>query len=362
MSTLKLAVLRQVAYAHSVRDFIREILKKLIPGKWINRVFADSDEAFNNKLDEAFKKMDVATATKDDYRKAVAEVLCDEVSRLCGVLKDVCDGRGYLDYYEAHISHERFVRLVLSTDTMKLGKMKKLVADASLSPIDMLRGVGAVLNDEPLEERAALCARERRRANADLKAIAADVKSTMQIGMDEIKSGVAAVGAKVDAAQVTMAKIGRARQKTRSCKTHSQRKIDAVQTAWTVYLESATARTSVNTRPTNRGAFEYSKRQLELAGVTTLKEFCEIKHSLRTREYRTRLKSLYAAQRQSPAQAIKQSNNQTGKYGIIRGMGKNAKHIAPFALAIACALAAPLRTDASLVAMGGGGQKPRLAA
>ena len=42
----------------------------------------------------------------------------------------------------------------------------------------------------------------------------------------------------------------------------------------------------------NNGAFEYSRRQLELAGVTTLKEFSEIKHSIRTQEYRARLKAL----------------------------------------------------------------------
>ena len=44
----------------------------------------------------------------------------------------------------------------------------------------------------------------------------------------------------------------------------------------------------------NDGAFEYSRRQLELAGVMTLKEFSEIKHSIRTQEYRARLKALEA--------------------------------------------------------------------
>ena len=81
MSTLKLAVLRQVAYAHSIRKFIRAILEKLIPGKWINRVFAAADAEFDAKLDAAFAAMDVATATKDDYRKFVVEVLCGEPRR-----------------------------------------------------------------------------------------------------------------------------------------------------------------------------------------------------------------------------------------------------------------------------------------
>ena len=45
MSALKLAVLRQIAYSHSVRGFIRDILKALIPGKWIDRVIDSSGAA-----------------------------------------------------------------------------------------------------------------------------------------------------------------------------------------------------------------------------------------------------------------------------------------------------------------------------
>ena len=31
----------QIAYAHSVREFIRELLKRFIPGKWIDRAISD---------------------------------------------------------------------------------------------------------------------------------------------------------------------------------------------------------------------------------------------------------------------------------------------------------------------------------
>lgn len=207
MSALKTAVLRQIAYARSVRSVIRSIMRRMLDGEWINRIFASSDEEFNKRLDEAIKSLDLATATKRDFCEAVVDVLCDEVSELCLALKEVCEGSGYSDYYESHISHERFVRLVLGVDTVKLGKMKKILDNENLSPIDILRGIGAVLNDEALEERAALGAKERHRANAELKAIAADVKSTMQIGFAqsnqkllECKSEIiATVGAKVDA-------------------------------------------------------------------------------------------------------------------------------------------------------------------
>jgi hypothetical protein len=49
MSLLKHAVLRQVAYAHSVRAFIRDLLKVFIPGRWINRAMQTRVHAANKK-------------------------------------------------------------------------------------------------------------------------------------------------------------------------------------------------------------------------------------------------------------------------------------------------------------------------
>ena len=57
------AVMPQIAYAHSVREFIRELLKRFIPGRWIDRVISDSDAAFDAKLDAAFMTMNEKTAS-----------------------------------------------------------------------------------------------------------------------------------------------------------------------------------------------------------------------------------------------------------------------------------------------------------
>ena len=321
MSMLKLAVLRQVAYAHSIRKFIRAILEKLIPGKWIDRVFAADDAEFDAKLDAAFAAMDVATATKDDYRKSVVEVLCGDVSRLCEVLKAVCEGSGYGDYFEAHVSHERFVRLVLGNDSVKLGKMKKIVADEALSPIDMLRGIGAVLNDESLEERAALCARERRRANAELRSIAADVKSTMRLGfaqanqkMIECKEEIKAVGEKVDA---VAAKV---RQGSRRCK-YDDETVALCMACVEAAKGNAEVRNSAKTKMTLRAAYAYHHRKLEASGVGGFDEFSKIVHACRARESRDRIKKLEA--KRDAARALKsQSAKQVKpprKFDILRG-------------------------------------------
>ena len=64
------AVMPQIAYAHSVRDFIRELLRRFIPGKWIDRVISDQDANFDEKLGAAFAGLD---EMKSAYAHAVAE-------------------------------------------------------------------------------------------------------------------------------------------------------------------------------------------------------------------------------------------------------------------------------------------------
>ena len=81
-----------------------------------------------------------------------------------------------------------------------------------------------------------------------------------------VDAKVAEVDANVAAVGEMVAEIGVARQK--GGRSHPEKKVEAVRTAWTVYLGRTTARMGVNTRPTNRGAFDYSRHQLELAGVT----------------------------------------------------------------------------------------------
>ena len=64
MFVLKPAVLRQIVYARSIRNVIRSIMRRMLDGEWINRIFASGDEEFDAKLDEALKSLDMAKATK----------------------------------------------------------------------------------------------------------------------------------------------------------------------------------------------------------------------------------------------------------------------------------------------------------
>ena len=96
--------------------------------------------------------------------------------------------------------------MLLRQDLDKLERLNDTLADRAKPLCVLLRDVGAVLEDKPGDGAVTFCAEEVKKANAELKAIAADVKSTMQIGFAqsnqkllECKSEIiATVGAKVD--------------------------------------------------------------------------------------------------------------------------------------------------------------------
>ena len=169
---------------------------------------------------------------------------------------------------------------------------------------NILRNIGAVLNDEALEERAALGARERRHANAELKAFAADVKKTMQTGFrevnDNIRAGVAAVGEKVDAVAAKMRR-GRRRGK------YTETQIDFCGKAWDSAGDIQEIRNSTNTKVSYEAAFQFFHRQLAKLGVESVDDFKSIIRAHQARELRRHQREKSAAQ----------SNTRRGKNGII---------------------------------------------
>ena len=132
----------------------------------------------------------------------------------------VCINRGYEEYADTYLSTEKFIRLLLRRDTAKLKRLNAALADKTKPLCVLLRDVGAVLEDKLEDGAATFGAAELKKANAELKSIAADVKSTMQIGFAqsnqkllECKSEIiATVGAKVDA---VAAKVRRGRRRSK---------------------------------------------------------------------------------------------------------------------------------------------------
>ncbi len=303
------AVTPQIAFTHSVREFIRELLKRFIPGKWIDRVISEDETSFDAKLDAVLVGLDEKTATSKDYCAKVVSALCDEVSNICEVTRLVCINRGYRKYAETFLSTEKFVRLQLRQDTEKLERLNALLEDKAKPLCVLLQEIGAVLEDRPTNEVAAFGASELRKANAELKAIAVDVKKTMQTGFKEvnanIKAGVAAVGEKVDA---VAAKVTRGK---RRCK------YDDETVAFCVGVMAAaegntTIKNSLNTRVTYSAVFNYNRKELAEHGVAEVSEFTRIIRAHQAREQRVRDKELEA--HKPPRPKRKQSVNE---YAII---------------------------------------------
>ena len=343
------AVMPQIAYAHSVRDFIRELLRRFIPGKWIDRVISDQDANFDAKLGAAFASLDEMTATEKDYCAKVVSVLCDEVSSICEVTRLVCINRGYRKYADTFLSTDKFVRLLLRQDPEKIERLNAALADRSKPLCVLLRDVGAVLEDKASDDGATFGAAEIRKANAELKAIAADVKKTITTGIAEVRHDIAAVGEKVDCIKHRAKRRGKYDDVGSHC-------LDI----WEIARADMSLRNSLNTRVTYEAVFARHKGDLEKSGIDTVEKFKKVIHAAQSKRSSDNIKKLESRQdkaRQSNNQTLKQPNNQnqtikqptnqTINFGIICGMKKNAKSALALTLAIAGGLASPLRSDAT---------------
>ena len=274
------AVTPQIAFTHSVRDFIRELLKRFIPGRWIDRVISDSDATFDAKLDAALVGLDEMTATRKDYCASVVSVLCEEVASVCEVTRLVCINRGYEEYAATYLSSEKFVKLLLRQDTDKLKRLNAALADKTKPLCVLLREIGAVLEDRQADEAVAFGAAEAKKANAELKAIAADVKKTMQTGFKEvnanIKAGVAAVGEKVDAVDAKVSKL-RGSANPRGRYTKEARAL--CWSCWTAAANHEEVWRSVNTRITYEAVYDYHHARLAQVGVDSVEVYRKIVHA-----------------------------------------------------------------------------------
>ena len=270
------AVMPQIAYAHSVREFIRDLLKRFMPGKWIDRVMSGNDEKFSAKLDAAFAGLDEKTATEKDYCATVVSVLCDEVSSICDVTRLVCVNRGYRRYAETFLSGEKFIRLLLRQDLEKLERLNAAMADASKPLCVLLREIGAVLEDKSTDGGAAFGAADVKKANAELKAIAADVKKTIRTGFSEVKRDIAAVGEKVDEVDRKVSKL-RGNGKPRGRYTQKAKAI--CWSCWTAAANHEEIWRSVNTRITYKAVFDYYHARLAQVGVNDHNAFRDVIHA-----------------------------------------------------------------------------------
>ena len=110
-----------------------------------------------------------------------------------------------------------------------------------------------------------------------------------------------------------------------------------------------TIKNSLNTRVTYSAVFNYNRSELEKRGILDVAEFTRIIRAHQAREQRARQKS------------AAKHNTKRGENGIMSSMKNRANSALALTLAIACAVAAPLRSDARSGSCGCGESRQPLA-
>ena len=183
--------------------------------------------------------------------------------------------------------HESIPRLSSSSLASPSGFMDVIRAtDAALDdktkPLcNLLREIGAILEDRPVDDAAVLGAAEAKKVNAELKAIAVDVKKTMQTGFREVNNNIAAVGDKVDA---VAAKVTRGKHR---CK-YDDETIAFCVGVMAAAENNTTIKNSLNTRVTYSAVFNYNHKELAAHGVAEVSEFTRIIRAHQARDQRVR--------------------------------------------------------------------------
>ena len=90
MSLAKFAATQQVAFTASVREFLRQVVLRLVPeGDWSRIPIAAGNKDFNIKLTGALESVG-ENDSADEVRRKVMVVLIEEVSRLADYVRKAC--------------------------------------------------------------------------------------------------------------------------------------------------------------------------------------------------------------------------------------------------------------------------------
>lgn len=292
MSTYYPAVRAQADFACAVLAFIRGLLHTVLPSLANDRSILGTEEDFKAQMDAALVAVSSADATEYQFRVAVADKACGEVSRLCGMLTDACVFIGLDDIAKRYLDPKRFIRLVLKQDRGKLAALMAIVNAGDRNMGRLLMRVGAALEGradiyddmEPGAKRKAT--NDTKRIIAEVQKLAAGVERKIDDSRAEIIGRVDGVGERIDRLKLK----GRRRSK------YSDAQREACNSYWNAAQRNAELRYSSRRGLTHEAAFGYYRRELAKAGVTSAKQFVAILNSIKSKACAARRKELEAKQ------------------------------------------------------------------
>ena len=295
----------QIAFAQRIREFVRALVRRVVPGIPLERLQIESDLIFETHVNQAVYSLP-ETASDYDRRCAVVKVMCTDAARLLVMLKNACKAVGLEGVANEYLNHATFFNFILEQDN---SKMDLLMSVAENNDPDLARvffNIARVLKGKDVDYYK-LGDDARRKASDDIMNFAAEVRDIIErvgakVALVEaaVQAGFAQAGQKMQECRAAIAAVDAKVSKLRRSGKAKGRYADEAKTLCWHYWKAANNREevwrSVNTRITYKSVFEYGQRQLASVGVTSVSEYkaivqAVIKHRNREMANRAHLRT-----------------------------------------------------------------------
>ena len=291
----------QARFARSVHSFICELLMLTMPDIVKGNAFIRNDTDFCKRIDDAIRDATNPTASEGDYIRAIINASCSEMEGLCNLLKSACSFAGLERIAAEYLDAARFREMLMRKNEEKLERIVAIVKAREGKPIKILMDVAKVLNDSAgiYDEMGAAA---KRKAAAELKkvvenvtSIVTEAKTQIVEKIDEVNTEIVSrmeeVGGKVDAVGK---KVDGIRLKRKRKRKFTASQIEVCRSYWDAAQNNIEVRHSINTRVTYESVYDYYRIKLAAAGVTSVKLFKSILHSVQNKECADRKRELEA--------------------------------------------------------------------
>ena len=284
MSSNISVVLPQILFAQSVREFVRKMARRILPGIALEEFQLESDFVFESSINSTLARLS-DDATLNERRAAVVAVTFNDVNRLCKLLKNACVAVGLKQVAEDYLRYSYFSNFILSQDTEKMRLLMRIADNDDKDLVRVFFHIARILNDgattyETLDYAAKV------KATEDVRNLLGEVKGAIYEAKGEVKDAVAEVGEKVDAVAKRVSRKGSSR--------HDKEKVSFCLGVWSAAQKDYEFKYGLNTRLTHKAVYDRHKNTLEGKGITSVAEFTKIIRAQQAREQRQRMKALEA--------------------------------------------------------------------
>ena len=352
-----------VKYVLAMRVVFEMIFRILLPRRKSTADFFGCKEQFLTILDEEFAKIDLSTATVEDYRLALEDVCLNDVEQAIEFLFSLCKDVGFERYANRYLNKFQFAKMMCDCDKEKLAKLEAIVDSGDTNLGRVFMRIGGVLDGrenayEDLDESAKAKAAEdvqkvvnragliyfqniwheqdliEDKAEGVQKAPEIRAEKAPERGFEKaIQEKLSSIDSKLESIEVTTKCIVQTMADGGPKRGHKREHNAGLQLiclhCWECANANIEVKNSVNTRVSYKAAYAYYKPKLEPLGIHSEKDFRRELHKIYSRNSKRKAKELEAKRmgKAKPTSYTKISPANQAKYGTIEAM-KTTKHSA----------------------------------